>query len=902
MEITEKTKIKDFQEFLKSINSSFSLGTKEKYIERVKIYNDVINFPWRDDQKEVLEQVIKDESQYYVINGIFGCGKTTLLFGIMINLILNKIYKPDEIMFISFNVCIKNELKRKLKPYGFKGQIKVSTFDSIIYFICKHYEYPHLDLPNFDGKRRFCQKLCEEGKAKPIMKQPKIIFIDEVQDLECTTFNIFNNFYPNTKIIFAGDVFQSIQKEPRDSLLWYLLNIDGLSLEKFYMKITPRVPKKILINLQKTLIQYYPEFAENINEWTSDNTYSDAKINWHRFYSYSQIYEKAKEKIEEYGKENTMILVYSSAITVKGNLGDIARLRRNFILEEYEVNKNHKKLEPDKLFLSTANSSKGLERDHVVIFLTFPLEKAFCNFSNDIVMNLITVGITRARKTVDFYVPAYEDKFTNILNFFDNCPKPNKEKIRECKTLEEFTFQDYMECERCVTELIRQSIIFYDTRIAIKNNIKFYNSEKCFDGEVKQKRPIAICEEEQAMVGIIIENLMTSTWSGKWPFIDNIDKLKSNPMYVHVIKKIENMFDNYKKYIKKSKMNNENQFDGIFMYSQLHLAIYNKLFITFTKANKETLRYYWYGLKPKIIHMKPKSDKLFVQANLGMPYLTGIADAIFNTKNKDGYDEINIWEIKASISMKWKDDAMTQAFLYALMCGKIWSRITLINPFCNEKSSYYFDSKNIMSLRNKVYQDILIWNFNCFLAKTYNKRNPKVLRIDKCYFALENHFRYACKGCGKSERMYIFYPCKHQLCEGCKKNDECLICSQKIDRIEKDERISQLTIIEFLTPSKTFVHSNKYFKIEKDRKLCTKLEKLCLESEEVRDEKWREKLNRDVWLVGDNFNELVPIIDDWKKEIKYVDTGDINYGMDFDDGLILLFCYLSLLSKKYKFI
>ena len=30
-----------------------------------------------------------------------------------------------------------------------KGKIKVTTFDSIIYQICKLYKYPYLDLPNF---------------------------------------------------------------------------------------------------------------------------------------------------------------------------------------------------------------------------------------------------------------------------------------------------------------------------------------------------------------------------------------------------------------------------------------------------------------------------------------------------------------------------------------------------------------------------------------------------------------------------------------------------------------------------------------------------------------------------------------------------------------------------------
>ena len=137
-----------------------------------------------------------------------------------------------------------------------------------------------MDLPNFDGKRRFCYEKCIDGSAEPEADQPKIIFIDEVQDLERNCFFFFKYFYPDSKIIFAGDVFQSIQKEPRESLLWSLLHNTEDDVQKFYMNITPRVPPNILINLQKTLADYYPEFQPEIATWTSQNTGSKAKVTW----------------------------------------------------------------------------------------------------------------------------------------------------------------------------------------------------------------------------------------------------------------------------------------------------------------------------------------------------------------------------------------------------------------------------------------------------------------------------------------------------------------------------------------------------------------------------------------------------------------------------------------------
>jgi len=73
--------------------------------------------------------------------------------------ILNNLFKPDDIMFISFNVSIKNEIKRKIKDFGIGNKVVVRTFDSIIYEIAKVGNYPYIDLPNFEGKRKFVYEL-----------------------------------------------------------------------------------------------------------------------------------------------------------------------------------------------------------------------------------------------------------------------------------------------------------------------------------------------------------------------------------------------------------------------------------------------------------------------------------------------------------------------------------------------------------------------------------------------------------------------------------------------------------------------------------------------------------------------------------------------------------------------
>ena len=99
--------------------------------------------------------------------------------------------------------------------------------------------------------------------------------------------------------------------------------------------------------------------------------------------------------------------------------------------------------------------------------------------------------------------------------------------------------------EICVTELIRQSIISYDTRIDVKEMIKQYESDTLFKTPVPAKRPIMETEEEKAFVGIMIENLITSTWGGKWPDPIDIDALRNHPLYCHVLKRIEGNYNKY---------------------------------------------------------------------------------------------------------------------------------------------------------------------------------------------------------------------------------------------------------------------------------------------------------------------------------------------------------------------
>ncbi len=874
-------KISEMKDILKNAGSYYTFRSKEKYMERIRSFKKVLDFPWRAEQKAVIDNFLKFDKKFYVIHAVFGAGKTTLLLGLLVHGILEQLFKPEDTMFLSFNLSIKNEIKRRLKEYGISNKVSVRTFDSFVYEIAKVGGYKYIDLPNFEGKRKFVYELCFDKDFDHIPSfQPKIIVLDECQDLEYQTLIILKHFYPNTKFLFAGDIFQSIQKEPRESILWHFMQNENEKEDdtyKIYMSVTPRVPQNVLDTLKKSLKIYYPEFKDKIDNWKSSNNVSNADIEWKRLNSYTHIFDDLKQFLDKHSPQDTMILTFSSAITVRGAMGDIARIRRFMNENGIKVNSDHKKLDPDTYFLSTANSSKGLERDNVIIFLTFPLERAFVHLSDDVVVNLITVALTRAKKKVIMYVPAYEDKYSRVLSLFEKCPEPNKVKIRDGKTLKEFNFQDYIDIEHCVTELIRAGVIKYDTRIKLREHTKIFSFSKIFDNDISYKAPPIITEEEKCFVGVLIENLITSTWVGRWPNISLDDGVKNNPMYIHVLKRLSNTINKYKLFIKKYKFSDECQFEGIYNYSQIHTALSNKIFMKLSDGLVNNLKNYWKYLKPKAYSMKPIDNKLKIQAPVQMPWVTGIADAISENEEEKS---MTLYEIKASQSREWKDDALLQIMCYALMSGKSWSRLHLLNPFKNEKVCYYFDTKNILTLRKEVFNDMLVWNTNAMMAKMYpSTKHMKKLRVSNTLFL-------------------------------------------NITK-DKNQKVTQASIINILSPIKCEILYNKYvtsgLKKSKDMK---KEERFACESS-VTDEELLLEINKilnaevhkdkTIWSYKEYQEieaELESISDKYKLQnfkdipefLDYKEKEDSKYMADFNDSFVQnIFC-LSFLFYKNHFV
>ena len=138
--------------------------------------------------------------------------------------------------------------------------------------------------------------------------------------------------------------------------------------------------------------------------------------------------------------------------------------------------------------------------------------------------------------------------------------------------------------------------------------------------------------------------------------------------------------------------------------------------------------------------IQPTDGRFTIQTNMRMPWITGVADVVI-TKNQEEskQEEITIWELKASIDYDWAEDALIQAMLYAMMSGKSWARLVLLNPFRNEKLSYYFNMKHIMEIRNWVIDDVMAWNTNCYLSKQIKAKGSRLAITNNLFLMMSGN-------------------------------------------------------------------------------------------------------------------------------------------------------------------
>tara|TARA_X000000950_G_scaffold283803_1_gene385475 strand:+ start:1147 stop:3855 length:2709 start_codon:yes stop_codon:yes gene_type:complete len=729
------------------------------------------DFPWRIEQKEILSKFQEDNWTKFIIQAVFGGGKTTMIIAMIYDLILREKCNGDEIMICAFNVAIKNEIKKKLKVLR---KIIPRTFDSIVYEICALLNYKDLKHPNFLQKRQF---LYHNLLRIPENKIIKYVFIDESQDLERNVEKILKKRFPEAKFVIVGDIFQSIQKEPRESLLWTLLNNKNLNeTEKlFTMLNTPRVPKSILSEVQLALANYYPEHQDTITNWSSSSEIDNTEgIEWFQFTKYNDLYKEMYASVMEKGIENCMILVFSSAITVRGSLGDVSRVRRYFTEKNIPVNSNHKLMKDDSLFISTVNSSKGLERDYVICMLSFPLELAFANFSSDILMNLVTVAMSRCKRKMSFYISSFKDRFSPIVSLYKKCPIPIIEtKRKDDKNIKKENFlsvEDYqkksylLQKEHSVTEILRLGILDFNTKQSLLSFKKKYKQTDLPQCKIK-----VYTEEESTLLGLIFETLILTEWNNNW--LKRMNTEINHIIFDSLAEKINSKNRDLIIFERTNNFQASNDYQKLkyaILYSQLHIAVSNKVFCETNKKLEKEIYEHWQKIKHIMKNMNISNRcNLKYQHNVRLPYINGIIDALYLND-----DIVDIVEIKVSKQREWRDNALIQSILYGLSLHKNRFRIHLINILSKKCEHFYVNfSKTITSngelLReleqnikdeNDIYEsllndiimemignvrtssytkelrkisnDIQMYNMNCFLAKTLTNNVEKEDKID----------------------------------------------------------------------------------------------------------------------------------------------------------------------------
>lgn len=502
------------------------------------------------------------------------------------------------------------------------------------------------------------------------------------------------------------------------------------------MKKTPRVPSGILCQIQRALVKHYPEYSEPIMDWYSANPlpHLESSLTFVPIHHYSEIFEEARRFLGSHPHDQCMILTFSSAITVRGSMGDLSRFRQFLVKEGIEVNRNYKSMEEGKLFLSTANSSKGLERPFVLVALTFPLEMAFANFSNDLVVNLVSVALSRCKESVRFCVPVYDDRFSDVLRLYPNCPLPTeppsatgRQRRSILSTAANASIGDFLERSHSATEILRQSILSFETRSMLRASARLVENppqQPSFPpGE--RIRWTDRNEEEGALLGVLFEVLLTALWTRRWPFlnVDGMSDVIANPMYLHCRGALQQQFRKLVQAFRVpfSTTSPARQFQLLLDYTHHHLLISQKIRVRISHERHDEILRAWIRLQPDLERMRPAiAPALRPQVNLSRPFMTGIADLFHD----EGHNLI--YEIKTGSGSDWREDAFTQAALYmAMMPTTPRGTIRLLNPFRRELSEYSIAIPAKVLLR--LDREMLLWNTNCFLAK-YRGNNAETRR------------------------------------------------------------------------------------------------------------------------------------------------------------------------------
>lgn len=258
-------------------------------------------------------------------------------------------------------------------------------------------------------------------------------------------------------------------------------------------------------------------------------------------------------------------------------------------------------------------------------------------------------------------------------------------------------------------------MLTYQTRDLLRSSAKYVGSNPFPPGE--RVRWSMRNEEEASFMGILYEVLITSLWAQRWPELDvgGMNEIRNNPMYSHCRQNIDKGFQKLIGTFRKPYSCN---FDVLYEYTEYHILLSQKIRVRVSKERKEEMKSVWNRLRRDIASLTPHFPVKRAQVNLKGSFMTGVADFICK---RDDDQDIVLYEIKTCSQSDWKEEAFTQAALYMSMTKHKKGTIRLLNPFRRELYEYQICLKSKeKQVLTQVGRELLLWNFNCFLAKYEN--------------------------------------------------------------------------------------------------------------------------------------------------------------------------------------
>ena len=399
-----------------------------------------MGFP-NERQKQFLLEPLNDMS----LIGIPGGGKTTAIIHKILNLHLNEEFVKDNFLLLSFSNAACNDFKIKGNRVCKEHKNKVLFSDnnvktlhslagSINYSLeCYRDRCNSLSTSVF----RSYLHLARNGNivfSNKYLKNCKVIFVDEAQDISQEQYDFIMEIKKNLKIpvILIGDINQNIyqfqggsdkflREHPGKKIILVENNRSTEELVNFIDALKPWKDEAVsekMISTQgkgkKPII-----ICESIDFMINDtiNKIKESKIEREKIAIIGPV--KVCKKTPEGFYKNDGLQIFYQKLLDEG-IECVKQYKETTKTDE--KGSKRFKIEPGKVNLLTAHASKGLEFDKVFLinfhFATMGIVPDLKDYNE--YKYLWYVGISRARKELDIYVENNKQVWPGIINIDRN--------------------------------------------------------------------------------------------------------------------------------------------------------------------------------------------------------------------------------------------------------------------------------------------------------------------------------------------------------------------------------------------------------------------------------------------------------------------------------------------------